>query len=135
MPTPEAFDQDSACDSPGGPVQSQSRRGLVALDGEGWIGLRSSSSSLSETQAHRRALERTRRRILEELREIREALFYLSWKEHVPAHEVRPLGAALAQLLAARGKHFHGEHRDLNLGIAFLHLVAVDMTAFLRLAI
>jgi hypothetical protein len=131
---PETF-VDEACTPPLDKATVQCPRGQGTLEDEGERGWRSPSSPSLGTQA-RRALEKKRRRILEEMQEIQEALFYLSWKETIPGHEIRPLGAELAKRLATRKEIFYAtEHRDLNLGIAFLYLMAVDESAFLRLAI
>ena len=132
---PAAAD-DEACTPPLDKATVQCPRGQGTLEDEGERGWRSPSSPSLETQArHRAALKKRQRRILEEIQEIEGALFYLSWKENVPGHEIRPLGEELVRRLAARREMFYGEHRDLNLGIAFLHLMKVDMSAFLRLAL
>jgi hypothetical protein len=128
---------EPACASPlDKEIAQPSPPGDVRDDGGGLVGGSPSSLSLS-TQAHRRALEKKRQRILKELEEIREALFYLCWRESVPDQEVRPLGAALAKQLAARKQTFapRSAAGNLNLGIAFLYLAAVDPLAYVLLAV
>jgi hypothetical protein len=84
------------------------------------------------------SIKRERAKTIKELLELRDSqLFYRVWREHVPDHEIRPLGSALAKRLAARKQTFapRNAEGDLNLGLAFLHLAAVDPSAYVLLAL
>jgi hypothetical protein len=145
----ESFDRretdEPACASPLDKEIAQPSPPGDVLDGEGELVGGSPKPPSLETQARHRAALKTlnrihaeRTRAIKELRELgRGQLFYRIWKESVPDHEVRPLGAALAKRLAARKQTFapRGAEGDLNLGIAFLHLAAVDPSAYVLLAL